>query len=378
MVQEKPRRIFISAAETSGDAHAAALARALPAALPGAVCTGIGGDAMAAAGVRLMENVTSRSAMLGHALGQAGFYWRLLGRVKRSFREERPDVVVVVDSPAWNFHVALAAKKLGIPVLYYIAPQLWAWGAWRVKKLRRAADRVACILPFEEEWFARREIKATYVGHPLFDDRHVKAAARAGNPGGRFPTVALLPGSRGHEIERLWQPMQEVAAALRKTYPDARFLSAAAHEATAAELRRTADPELAIEVRRTGIEAVTRYADLALVASGTATLEVAAQACPMIILYHIHPLAWNLVGRWLIKTPHLSLVNILAGRALVPEYMPFYHQTAQVAQEALALLENEPLRRQTQADLAALMQPLMKPGAAARVAGMVRELLPLY
>jgi len=311
---------------------------------------------MTQAGCTLLEHLTDRSAMLTHALGQVRFYFVLLSRIKRLFRIDRPDLVVLVDSPAWNFHVARVARRFGIPVLYYIAPQLWAWGAWRSRKLRRRVDKIACILPFEQDWFAQHRIDATYVGHPLFD-QFVPADASADPAVGdaRFPTVALLPGSRRHEIERLWPPMQHIAARIRKKYPAARFLSAAFDDAGVQFLDRHADPQLDIEITPTAVANITCRAHLTLVASGTATLEVAAQNCPMIIMYYVHPLQWHLAGKWLLKTKHLSLVNILAGRELVPEYMPFYRDADSVAGE--------------------LIQPLIQPGASAKVAAIIENML---
>jgi len=379
VVAEPKRTVFLSAAEASADAHCARLIPQLRAAIPQVRCIGLGGDAMARAGCHLLENLSDRSAMLAHALAQVVFYFRLLRRLKRFLREEHPDLVIVADSPAWNFHVAQAARRLGIPVLYYIAPQLWAWGDWRVKKLRRCADRLACILPFEEEWFTQRGIPATYVGHPLFDtEQRIEPVNPLGPVSDSFPTVALLPGSRNHEIGHLWPVLQRLAHAVRDEYPRARFLTAAHSDAVAARLRVQADPTLPIDIRCTSIEACTRHADLALVASGTATLEVAAQNCPMIILYHVPAWQWHLVGRWLVKTKFLSLVNILAGRELVPEFMPLPRRLDPVIDVALALLADDKRRQALRLALRQLVEPLTQPGTARRVAQIAQEMLPLY
>ncbi len=342
MVETHITKVFISAAETSGDKHAAHLINALKVQIPRVKTDGLGGSAMEKAGCNLLENLIERSAMLGAAVKQIPFYHKLLKRVKAYLLEETPDLVILVDSPAWNFHIAKAARQLGIPVLYYIAPQLWAWGAWRLKKLRNNVDKVACILPFEEEWFRSRGVPAEYVGHPLFDDSHLSITypGESGN-NNTAPTVALLPGSRSQEIEKLWKPMLTIALNIRRKYPNTVFLTTASNEKNEQQMRQALPDDFDIEFRDRGIEAVTRYADLTLVASGTATLEVAAQACPMIVMYHINPVSWNLVGRLLIKTKHLSLVNILAGVELVPEYMPFFHQEQEVSEVALEILGSE-------------------------------------
>lgn len=376
MIEPASRIVFISAAETSGDMHAGKLVRQLRVSEPRVRCVGLGGPAMMGAGCHLLENLVERSAMLAHALGQVRFYWQLLGRVKSYLESERPELVVLVDSPAWNFHVAKAAKALGIPVLYYIAPQLWAWGAWRIGKLRRRVDKVACILPFEEQWFRQRGVDAEYVGHPLFDDEHpVDAADPPVLLDGRGPLVALLPGSRRQEIDRLWKPMNRIARIIKDNDSLARFVTVASDDRNADLLGDSADESLEIEVRRGGIEAAVRHADLALVASGTATLEVAAQRCPMIIMYYVHPLAWHLVGRWVVKTKYMSLVNILARRELVPEIMPFYGQVNKVVGMALGLLDDAGRVVQMRAELGSLMRPIVEAGASEKVAGMIMEMI---
>jgi len=379
VVEEVTRTIFISAAEASADMHAAKLIHQLRKEPENVQCEGLGGEAMAAAGCKLLENLVNRSAMLTHAIGQVFFYRKLLGRVKRHFAQNPPDVVVAIDSPAWNFHVALAAKKVGIPVLYYIAPQLWAWGVWRIGKLQSRVDTLACILPFEESWFRERGIEAQYVGHPLFDDeQEISSPGPWSEISREFPTVALLPGSRKHEIQQLWKPMQEIAKNIQKEFPQARFLTSVSSETNEILLRRNVEESLAVDIRRTSVEAATRYADLALVASGTATLEVAAQNCPMIILYHVPWLQWHLVGRWLMKTSFLSLVNILADRELAPEFMPFGGRIQEVTDKALSLLQDDDQRQEMRIALRDLVEPILKPGAAAQTAKLVKDLLPVY
>jgi len=329
-----------------------------------------------------MEDLTARSAMLANALDQVGFYYRLLARVKKHFAINRPDLVVLVDSPAWNFHIAKLAKKLNIPVLYYIAPQLWAWGSWRCNKLRRLTDNIACILPFEQQWFRDRDINATYVGHPLFDHEMPPEAPphwMNNLRSGLFPTIALLPGSRQHEIDHLWPPMQLIAVRIKKAYPAARFVTTSPSEDSAEKLKKQTNTALPIDIRSdSSIEAVTRHADLALVASGTATLEVAAQHCPMIVLYHVNQLQWNLIGKWLVKTKYISLVNILADTQLVPEFVPFANRIDTVAGQALEILDNDEKRRQIRVSLKQLTDPIVQPGASARVIQMIKHLLENY
>lgn len=373
--QKSVPSVFFSVADASADVHTAGVIRCLRSRLGEVRCVGLGGAKMAEAGCRLVQNPVDRSAMLGHALGQVGYYFRLLGEVKRFFEASRPDLVVVVDSPAWNFHVAKAARRRGIPVLYYIAPQLWAWGAWRSAKLRRSADRIACILPFEEGWFGERGISATYVGHPLFEGERQAGGDCWGGQAGGFPTVALLPGSRSHEIKRLWPAMVQISQRIVEAYPEARFRCAAVSEKVARELREQVRGGLAIDVQCGAVAAVTRGAALTVAASGTATLEVAGAGCPMIILYHVPGWQWHLIGRWLIKTKHLSLVNILAGRELVPEFMPLGSRTEEAGRVAVELLGDAGRREQIRRDLEGLTAPLRRGQASARVTEMIVEML---
>jgi len=386
MTQERSRTIFISAAEASADKHAAKLIRQLHKELPQLNCDGLGGAAMAEAGCNLLENLVDRSAMLTHALRHIWFYFKLLGRIKRYFRETQPDLVVVMDSPAWNFHVAKAAGELGIPVLYYIVPQLWAWGGWRIGKLGRCVDRLACILPFEQQWFIDHGLNADYVGHPLFDDPNpvapwpspVQQVLGSVESNEHFPTIAILPGSRNHEIDHLWVPMQKIACVIKKQYPQARFISAVIDESYAEKLRGRTLDELEIDVRRTSVEAVTRHADLAIIASGTATLEAAAQYCPMIVMYSVNPLHWYLARRLLLKTKHISLVNILADKELVPEFVPIFGRLNAVAETALALLGDTCRLEQMRKSLQELIDPIVKPGASENVVRIIKEMLPKY
>ncbi|MCF7959002.1 MAG: lipid-A-disaccharide synthase [Phycisphaerae bacterium] len=366
--------IFISAGEVSGDKHAGRLVGRLGEILPNTRFEGLGGPSMAENGCDLLENLVDRSAMLTHAVGQIGFYWKLKKRIKAHFKANKPDLVIVVDSPAWNFHVAKIAKRMGIPVLFYVAPQLWAWGRWRAGKLRRLASHVACILPFEEQWFRERNIPATYVGHPLFDDFSTVPAEASSDPK-HFPTVALLPGSRKHEIEKLWLPMQIIARGIQMKYGNARFLTAASDTSYAELLRETADPVLGIEVRHTSLEAVTRHADLALIASGTATLEVAAQHCPMIVMYQVGLFQWYVLGKLLLKTKFISLVNILAQKELVPEIVPLGTRVLAVRDLAIGLLDDPEKLAKMREELAEMVKPVVRPGATDHVADIAKKLL---
>src|SRR5687768_8176244 len=222
------RRMFMTVAEVSGDQHAAHLAQGLLELDARLVLEGHGGPEMKEAGVHIHHETTQRAAMMHKALGRVSEMWKLLQWTKKYFDDPatRPDLQICCDSPAINLHIARAAHERGIPVLYYIAPQLWAWREGRMKKLKKWVDKVACILPFEEAYFRKHGVDATFVGHPLFDD---VPPGRSGQNGPRFPEVApvvgLLAGSRKSEAELNFPHMLDVAERIRAVWPKVSFLT---------------------------------------------------------------------------------------------------------------------------------------------------------
>jgi lipid-A-disaccharide synthase len=372
-------RIFISAAEPSGDQHAAGLIRAVRELYPEVSFYGIAGPRMQAAGCEVVEDWTRQSAMLAGAIRLVGRAFGLFRRVGKLLKAAPADLVIVVDSPTLHLPIAKKAKAAGCPVLYYIAPQVWAWAPWRIRRVRKRVDHVACLLPFEEPYFASRGIPAKYVGHPLIEQlqavRPDPAGARDLRSRGQ-PVIACLPGSRSHVIQEVLPGQIEVARAVAAQHPNAFFIFSAADEPAGATLRSALQPEsfrCSVEVKRNA--EVLAAADLVLCASGTATLEVAHAGVPLVIMYNGSKWGYRLVARWVIRTPHLSLVNILAGRRIVPEFMPYYTTTAPIAAEALDLLSNQPRRRQMKSDLAAVVTSLGTASAARGAAQIVAEML---
>jgi lipid-A-disaccharide synthase len=371
-------RIFISAAEPSADVHCANLITAFKARAVGVAFFGIGGHKMAAAGCRLLEDTTHRAAMGHSSIKEVTHYWRLLRRIKQAFRQDRPDLVIVCDSPSFNFHVAKAAKKAGIKTMFYVAPQLWAWGAWRISKLRRHCDRLCCILPFEEQWFRQRGIHATFVGNPLLDavDRDLSKNARTYSDLHVRPLkVAILPGSRTAEIETLWKPMQQVALRLRDRHPGIQFIAVAVNERRKHQLRATEEPGFQCEYSVDSVYRTASSADFALVASGSATLEVAAAGCPMIVMYQTNRFLWHILGRWLVRTRFFSLANIIAGKELVTEFMPYFTSIDPIAARACSLLADAAALTRLSHDLVAIAAPLARRDASTEVAAIIQEML---
>lgn len=346
--------------------------------------TGFGGARMEAAGCRLLENPVSRAAMIYNVFGQLGYYKKLIKLASAYFENNKVDLVVVCDSPAFNFHIAKAAKRFGIPVLFYVAPQLWAWAPWRIKKLKRCCDRLACILPFEQEWFCRRGVDALFVSNPLFDDITLDLVANRKNYAqynSRTPKIALLPGSRDAEIETLWPAMLDIAFVLKKEHPEATFTACAPDEMKKAMLESIAGDlsgyGLNITYEANALVDVCKRSDFALVASGSATLQVAAAGCPMAVMYQSSRLMWHTVGKWLIRTRFLSLPNILAKHELVPEFMPYFTAVEPIAWRVHRLLTSPQQMSKMSLALTKLVKPLTEHRASDAVAGIVLEMLSL-
>ena len=381
MTKTAAKRVFISACEHSAETHCANLIAAVKRRSPTAIeWVGLGGDKMAAAGCRLLANPVQRAAMIYNVLGQLGYYRRLIQQAKDYLAAHPVDLVVVCDSPAFNFHIAKAARRRGIPVLFYVAPQLWAWAPWRIGKLRRSCSRLACILPFEQDWFRSRGVDAAFVCNPLFDDLTEPVSANAKTYADYrvdAPRIALLPGSRDAEIRTLWPAMLDIAAALKAKHPQAMFFSCAADADKLAMMRQMAVNAPAIDYTMSRVYETAKACDFTLVASGSATLQVAAAGCPMAILYQSNKWMWRLVGQWLIRIRHLSLVNILAQRELVPEYMPYFDSTAPIVQTCDEWLNVPAKLAQTSRSLTDLVAPLTASKASDNTAKIVLEMLGL-
>jgi len=379
MAQNKTKRIFISACEPSADAHCAGLIKAITKKTGGEVeWVGVGGEKMAGAGCELLCDTAHRAAMIYNAFGQVGFYIKLLKHIRTYLKCNRVDLVIVCDSPAFNFHVAKAGKKAGAKVLFYVAPQLWAWAAWRIFKLRRRCDKLACVLPFEEKWFADRGVDATFVGNPLFDEISIDARKDHKTYSGYEPAranILLLPGSRVAEIKLLWPAMQKIAARISQRWPGAKFAAAAVDDHKLEMLKENKVSFLKYEYTIASVAEAARRADLALVASGSATLQVAAAGCPMVIMYQSSRILWHLFGQWLTRTRFLSLVNILAGRELVSEFMPYFTSTELIFGKCIRLLSSRGRLIKVSRALVELAEPLARGNASENTAEMALEMI---
>jgi lipid-A-disaccharide synthase len=332
---------------------------------------------MRRAGCELLADTVSKAAMIYNAFGQVGYYWKLIRKVRRFLVENPQDVVVVCDSPAFNFHIAKVAKKSPAKVLFYVAPQLWAWAPWRIRKMRKCCDKLACILPFEQQWFTSRGIDAEFAGNPLFDEIDINIDDCVKSYDGYEPQrarIVLLPGSRDAEINTLWQPMQQIACGLKDTYSDIGVIAVAPDDEKLEKLKSLQISGFECEYRCGTLIESCREVDYAFVASGSATLQVASAACPMTVMYQSSPVLWHLLGRWLINIKHLSLVNILAGKELVPEFMPYFKSVDPITAKAVQMLAEPSVLSALSTELAELVKPLAERKTRDAVAEMVLSL----
>jgi lipid-A-disaccharide synthase len=367
------REILFVAGETSGDLHAATVARELTARGAPYTLRGIGGDLMAAAGVQLDEHVRDLAVMgLVEVIRHMPKHWRMLADIRKRLRSGSVALVILIDYPGFNLRVAEAAAEAGVPVLYYVAPQVWAWGSGRLAKMARWITKAATILPFEEPLLRSHGIDATFVGHPLLDGAQTmpsRAEARAtlGLPADA-PVLALFPGSRAQEILRHLEPFVATANALRAKRPDLRVILAAAPHVSIDEAC------CPFPVVRAASLTVLRAADAAMCKSGTTTLEAAVAGCPHVVAYRTHPVTYFAASR-LVTIPRIGLVNIVADREVAREFVQHALQPQRVADALAPLLDvASPERVRMVADLAEVRRKLGEPGAGHRVAEMALQL----
>jgi lipid-A-disaccharide synthase len=371
-----PKRVFITAAEASGDQHAAELIRSLKQLDRAVEVEGLGGPKMAAAGAKLLEETVGKAAMGWRGALRVLEAKRWLKLLAGRYRDSRPDLHICVDSSAINLPFAKLAKSFGVPVLYYIAPQLWASREGRMKKVRAYVDRLACIFPFEEAYFRGHGVNATFVGHPLFDELPIDRPKRT-DP--HFPdappVIGIIPGSRRSEVKANLPHLIEVMAAITKAFPDATFLiptTSASHGLVNDMLAGRSDAV----IQQDAFDELVSRCDLVITKSGTSTVHVAAWRVPMIVVYRVNPLLWHGAARWLLRTKKIAMVNILAGQIdLVPEFIPWYGPNQPVIDCTVDLLRHPEKLREQREKLEVLMSTLDKPGASMNAAHLALDLM---
>lgn len=368
--------MLMVAGEASADLHGSNLVKAIKASCPGVTFCGIGGTNMKQAGVKILVSSSDMAVVgLTEVLQRLHTIFRAANKLKATLKTHHPDLLILIDYPDFNLYMARIAKRLKIPVLYYISPQVWAWRSGRVKKIAKRVDRMAVILPFEEEFYRKRGVNVDYVGHPLLDAFESAIPLPAGQPATRNPVVGLVPGSRREEIRNMLPIMIKSAEILKIRYPDLRCLL---------PLAKTIEPEfidsfirkssLNIEVHQGDIYEVLDRCHIALVTSGTATLDAAIMAVPMVIVYKVTPLSYR-IGKVLIKTSFIGLANLVAGERVVPELIQDEVTPERLADEALTLIENEHVRKKMITKLHGIRKRLGEGGASERTAKIAAEMM---
>jgi lipid-A-disaccharide synthase len=376
------RKVMIVAGEASGDLHGGNLVRAMHLIDPGLSFYGVGGKRMQTAGVELLADAADMAVVgLTEVVFKLGAILRVMRRLRVSLREERPGLVILIDYPDFNLPLARAARKRGIKVLYYISPQVWAWRKGRIETIRKSVDRMAVILPFEEQFYREAGVDVTFVGHPLLDEVHKKyTRAEAFKRFGlkeEATTVGILPGSRRSEVARLLPEMLRACRILMEKLSPLQFIL---------PLAGTLDPGFVRDILRQfpvkvniipdEIYDVLAVCDAAIVASGTATLETALMETPMVVVYKVSASSFA-IGRRFVRVEHISLANIIAGRTVVPELIQDDASPEQIADEVRELIIRRGKSREMKAALAEIRSKLGTPGAAQRTARIACDMLSL-
>jgi lipid-A-disaccharide synthase len=372
-------RIMISCGEASGDLYAAALTAELHARQPDAEIFGFGGQRLKSAGGTLIGDFGGLSVTgLTEAIRVVPRSFAMLRRLVDAAREERPHVFVAIDSPDFNFRLLSALRRLGIPIVYYVSPQLWAWRPGRMETMKTYVDRVLVIFPFEEALYREAGVDVQFVGHPLVD------LAKAGQPRDSFlherglvpsaPTVALLPGSRKNELDRTVPVMAETIPLIRARVPDAQFVVACAPgmaDSLFAPLVAD-DLDANVVLVRDRTDDVLAASDVVITASGTATIQCTLHEKPMVVVYRLSPLTYRLVKPFG-RVDMYAMPNLVAGERIVPELIQSDFTAERTAAEALKFLTDPELYERTRRALTHVRQQLGPPGASARAAQAVLD-----
>ena len=365
--------VLIVAGEASADLHAARALEELHRLRPGVRAFGVGGPRLRAAGLEALAPAEEISVMgIGEVLPRIPRILGILRMLARTAAERRPRAALLVDLPDFNLRLAKKLTALGVKVVYYVSPQIWAWRPGRAKKIARVVDRMLCILPFEERFYEGTGVRARFVGHPFAERPQPEPPSRyraALGLGSARTTVALVPGSRPSELRRIFPPMLDAAERIRARHPDAQFVVPIAPtlDRSAVEPYLASHRTLEVKLVDGRTEEAVGASDAALVKSGTSTLEAALMLRPMVVVYRLAWLSY-LVGRLLVRIAHFSLVNILAGRSLVPELLQREASPERMASEVETLLGDAAARDAQVEGLRAVRASLGEPGAPRRVA----------
>ena len=388
-VQTMQKSIFFSVGEPSGDQHAARLIRSLAQAAPGLHTRGFGGPEMKNAGCEVELDLTEHAVVgLLEVLPKIREFFRFADQAEAVFKAGDVDAVMLVDFPGFNWHIAKRAKKYGLPVFYYCPPQLWAWAPWRIRKMRRNVDHVLSVLPFENDYFSQRGLDSTFVGHPFFDsvaskklDDQLLTQLRQRTQEGRT-LVAVLPGSRTHEVRANWPLMLQAIRMLHQRFPSVRFQVAAYRDHQCLWCREQLmdeDQGLPIDFFVNRTSEVVEVSTCAMMVSGSVSLELMARRTPAAVIYRVGRFL-HTVGKRLIQVESLTLPNLMAGRKVFPEFVSVGNEGPAVeflCESVGAMLGDAFYRQQLMAELEKLCSAYANTGASDRAAARLTELLGL-
>ena len=367
-----PQKIFIIACEPSGDLHGSLLMEELKKKAPGVEFCGLGGPRMQQAGLRLLYDMTAISALgLSDVLRQYPLYRKIFNQALDEVRHFQPDALILIDSPAFNLRFAKKIKKQ-FPVFYYISPQIWAWAGHRIHTIKKTVSKMLVILPFETSIYEKAGVPCEFVGHPLLDEirfsnsrqeLRVQLGVRENEI-----AVGLLPGSRKSEVERILPDLLKTAALLKKSMPVCRFfLSRSGNVPSSLYEEKLRAAKITVEDKNLEFQDLVRAVDFAFVTSGTATLQTALLGTPFFLVYRASWLTYEF-GKRLVKVSYLGLVNLLAGKRVVPEFIQDDLHPETMAHEAKILLENKELYTQMQQEFEDIKKKLGSGGASRRAA----------
>ena len=374
----KNKRIMIIAGETSGDMHGAKLVGAMQKRNNDLFFCGIGGKALRETGVDILIDAHEISVVgITEVFSKIPNILRSLRMVKKTFKTMRPDLLILIDFPDFNLHVAGTAKKMGIPVLYYISPQIWAWRPGRTKKIGKLVDHIAVILPFEEDFYRKQKIPVTFVGHPLMENSLPEKQRIENKWMNDIPVIGLLPGSRRGEIERHLPVMINAARILLKKFKTIKFivsLSPDVEEKHIKEIVQKHKGEADFEISAGDVRKVFERCKIVMAASGTVTLESAISGTPMVIIYKVSQLSYRL-GKAMIRVKNIGLVNLIAGKEIVPELIQEEASSTRIANTVFKMLSDPSGLKQLSLELLTLRDKLGGPGASGRVADIAFRML---
>ncbi len=381
------KNIFFSVGEPSGDQHAARMIAQIRRIDPSVRLRGFGGPRMRSAGCHIDRDLTQHAVVgLLEVLPKLRQFFRFASEAEAAFRSGQVDAVVLVDFPGFNWHIAKRAKRYGIPVYYYCPPQLWAWGGWRLRKMRRTVDHVLAVLPIEQEYFPASGIETTYVGHPFFDaveetqleQRLMHRFGAMSRNGDRL--VAVLPGSRNHEVERNWPLMLEAIRRLHRRHPDAKFLVASYRDRQCLRCRESLtseDQSLPIEFFVDRTSEIIEASHCAMMVSGSVSLEMMARLTPAVVIYRVGRVL-HTVAKMMVHLDSITLPNLMSDRRVFPEMVSVGATEPAVeflTESVDALLRDTFYYRQTLASLEQLSERYARPGASTRAARWVCQAL---